>query len=232
MAKNTHYVVWVGRKPGIYLSWAETERQTKGFSGAKFKGFPLLIQAQQALQEGPDGNAPSASFSAPVSMKMDSGASSASDSVQASKKPSYGRPRAPYLAVDAAYSHKTKLVEWRGVLVTATGQKEVFRSKPYDGGSANVGEYLAIIEGIEWIGNNMQIGSYLPIYSDSLNAQSWVRRKAHASTVSACDAIKQMLAKADSLLQAGLYGLVKKSNPIFDWKTSQWGEIPADFGRK
>lgn len=33
------YVVWNGRKPGIYTSWEECKEQVHGFSGASFKSF-------------------------------------------------------------------------------------------------------------------------------------------------------------------------------------------------
>lgn len=48
MAKNVAYVVWVGRSTGIFTSWAECEKQVKGFPGAKFKGFPALALAEHA----------------------------------------------------------------------------------------------------------------------------------------------------------------------------------------
>lgn len=39
MEKKKFYAVKVGRKPGIYGTWSETEEQVKGFSGAKYKSF-------------------------------------------------------------------------------------------------------------------------------------------------------------------------------------------------
>lgn len=43
---NKYYAVAVGRQPGIYRSWTETEKQVKGFKGAKFKSFKTLDEAQ------------------------------------------------------------------------------------------------------------------------------------------------------------------------------------------
>lgn len=34
-----YYAVKIGKKPGIYTSWPETQKQTHGFPGAKFKSF-------------------------------------------------------------------------------------------------------------------------------------------------------------------------------------------------
>jgi ribonuclease HI len=62
VAKQKFYVVWRGRKPGIYTSWAEAEQQVKGVAGARFKSFPSRGEAEAALQAGPrPGRGPSAS---------------------------------------------------------------------------------------------------------------------------------------------------------------------------
>jgi len=51
MAKNKFYAVAVGRTPGIYQSWADTQQQIKGFSGPVFKGFPTRVEAEYYLKE-------------------------------------------------------------------------------------------------------------------------------------------------------------------------------------
>jgi hypothetical protein len=48
-AKRKWYVVWKGRAPGIYTTWADCEAQVKGFGGAQFKAFESQREAQQAL---------------------------------------------------------------------------------------------------------------------------------------------------------------------------------------
>lgn len=53
MAKQKFYVVWRGRRPGIYTSWTEAEQQVKGVAGARFKSFPSRGEAEAALQSGP-----------------------------------------------------------------------------------------------------------------------------------------------------------------------------------
>lgn len=47
MAKQKYYVVKIGKQPGIYRTWAETEAQVKGFSGASYKSFGTLEEAEQ-----------------------------------------------------------------------------------------------------------------------------------------------------------------------------------------
>jgi ribonuclease HI len=51
MAKKKFYAVAIGRTPGVYESWPECERQTKGFRGARFKSFPTKILAHAFIDE-------------------------------------------------------------------------------------------------------------------------------------------------------------------------------------
>ncbi|AJD93133.1 ribonuclease H (plasmid) [Jeotgalibacillus malaysiensis] len=44
-SKAKFYAVLAGHKPGIYLTWAECQEQTKGFKGAKYKSFPTREEA-------------------------------------------------------------------------------------------------------------------------------------------------------------------------------------------
>jgi len=46
-----YYVVFEGRKPGIYTSWQECEAQVKGYSGQKFRLFSDEATARNALKE-------------------------------------------------------------------------------------------------------------------------------------------------------------------------------------
>ncbi len=45
MAKKKFYAVRVGKKPGVYKTWAECQSQTKGVSGASFKSFGTIEEA-------------------------------------------------------------------------------------------------------------------------------------------------------------------------------------------
>lgn len=49
------YVVWVGKEPGIYNTWPECEKQTKGVSNAKHKKFKSYVEAKQAYDNPPPG---------------------------------------------------------------------------------------------------------------------------------------------------------------------------------
>lgn len=42
------YVVWQGRKPGIYRDWPSCQQQVDKFPGAKYKSFPTQAEAEKA----------------------------------------------------------------------------------------------------------------------------------------------------------------------------------------
>ena len=66
---SKYYVVWKGRKPGVYRTWAECQAQVNKFAGAKFKSFPTAEEAEAAFNGGPA--APSNAGSAAVPAKRE-----------------------------------------------------------------------------------------------------------------------------------------------------------------
>src|SRR5690625_5877814 len=54
MAKQKYYVVWAGRKTGIFTSWDACESQVNGFKGARFKSFPSKAEAEAAFKADPE----------------------------------------------------------------------------------------------------------------------------------------------------------------------------------
>ena len=140
-----------------------------------------------------------------------------------------GNPAPPYildsLAVDAACSGNPGRMEYRGVLVR-TGQ-QIFHVGPLEQGTNNIGEFLAIVHGLAL---QEKQGTSLPIYSDSVNAQLWVRQgicKTKLEETSANAPIFDLIRRAEDWLRTHTFRL-----PIYKWETKLWGEIPADFGRK
>jgi ribonuclease HI len=47
-----YYVVWSGRKTGVFTDWATTHALVDGHPGAKFKAFPTRGEAEQAFRAG------------------------------------------------------------------------------------------------------------------------------------------------------------------------------------
>ncbi len=54
MTKKKYYAVKIGRKPGIYQTWAECEEQVKGIGGAVYKGFLDMESAEKYMQNSED----------------------------------------------------------------------------------------------------------------------------------------------------------------------------------
>lgn len=48
MKSRKYYVVWKGRRAGIFTTWAEAEAQVKGFAGARHKAFNTRAEAEAA----------------------------------------------------------------------------------------------------------------------------------------------------------------------------------------
>ena len=75
-----------------------------------------------------------------------------------------------------------------------------------------------------------QKGFDMPIYSDSVNAIGWVKQKECKTKLprdSKTEQLFLLIERAEKWLRENTY-----STPILKWETRQWGEIPADFGRK
>lgn len=49
MAKKKYYAVKIGKKPGIYETWTECEMQIKGISGAIYKAFATMGEAEKFI---------------------------------------------------------------------------------------------------------------------------------------------------------------------------------------
>ncbi|KAJ2712077.1 hypothetical protein H4R19_002940 [Coemansia spiralis] len=67
-AARSYYAVRVGRRPGVYHTWAECKAATDQFPGAVFKKFPLLADAQ-AFSAQPAGSSNSSGDAAPYSIR-------------------------------------------------------------------------------------------------------------------------------------------------------------------
>lgn len=128
------------------------------------------------------------------------------------------------LCVDAACSGNPGPMEYRGVHMPSG--RQVFHFGPIQG-TNNIGEFLAIVHGLALM---KQKGISMPIYSDSKTAQTWVRNRKAKTTLERTPETAEALdlvARAEAWLRQN-----PVSVPIEKWDTDNWGEIPADFGRK
>jgi len=204
MPKKKYYVVWKGKKTGIFETWAECKLQIENFTGALYKSFENEQEAIKALTGKPNKY-----IGKP---KQKTGLSA-------------GKPLLKSISVDAACSGNPGVLEYQGV-ETASG-KQLFHVGPFEEGTVNLGEFLALVHGLAFLKKRKL---EIPIYSDSVTAIKWVRDKKIKTTLERTPKTEELFKLVDrgiNWLQTNTY-----SNPVLKWKTASWGEIPADFGRK
>jgi len=209
--KQKYYVVWKGNKPGVYTTWEECKKQVHGFKAPVFKAFQNKEIAEKAYTENPRKYMGD-NYIEPVMLKK----------YQNSK---IGSPIKNSLSVDAACSGNPGALEYQGV-DTANG-KLIFHQGPFPLGTVNIGEFLALVHGLALLKKQ---NNAMPIYSDSITAMSWVRKKAIKTNLERNAKTEELFKMVDRALI-----WIKSNtweNKILKWETRVWGEIPADFGRK
>lgn len=205
--KQKFYVVWAGFKPGIYKTWEDCQKQVVGFDRAKYISFKTQQEAEEAFDQSYETVRDLKGKKDLFALKTDS------------------KPILKSIAVDAACKGNPGALEYRGVF-TASGTP-IFDRGPYKMGTVNIGEFLAIVLALAWLKKEKL--DY-PIYSDSITALSWVRKKRVNTKLKWTQKnleLRSAVLKAVEWLKHNSY-----SNPILKWDTQEWGEIPADYGRK
>jgi len=203
--KKKYYVVWKGKKEGIYDSWEACQEQVKGIADAKFKAFESLQEAQRAYR------------------------ASYQDFIGKNKKNIPKKANLPFsecICVDAACNMQTGNMEYRGVHYPSG--KLLFHQKGFQDATNNIGEFLAIIHALAF---QKQHQTNLPIYSDSKTALSWLKHQKCRTEQKRTPNNKnvfELIARAEKWLTENDYSQI----PVLKWDTENWGEIPADFGRK
>ncbi|MDQ3141380.1 MAG: ribonuclease H family protein [Bacteroidota bacterium] len=204
--KQKYYVVWQGHTPGIYTDWTDCLLQVKGYQNAKYKAFESKEDAEDAFALGDFGTSPKKKKSSLTDWRK------------------YVAERS--IAVDAACSGNPGNMEYRGVDIY--GGNLLFHVGPLKEGTNNIGEFLAIVHALALLKKNGDTKS--AIFSDSRTAISWIKRKKPNTKLTFTyknKPIQDLLIRAEYWLNHNTF-----KNPIEKWDTENWGEIPADFGRK
>ena len=202
-----YYVVWEGRQKGVFSSWDICKESVQGFQGAVYKSFESYEEAKYAFESYSKKDVYKQNIK--TGLKPPKNAVIIQDSI----------------AVDAACSGNPGLMEYRGVYVK-TGQ-ELFHMGPFKDGTNNIGEFLAIVHGLAYL---KQRNIQLPLYTDSVTAMSWIRKKMCNTKLdeTAHNAqLFELIDRGENWLKSNTF-----STQILKWETQDWGEIPADFGRK
>lgn len=209
--KKKYYTVWKGHHTGVFESWDDCKAQITNFEGAQYKSFSTFEAAKKALK----GNYKDYIGK---SKKITSELSEA----QLKK---IGQPNYNSIAVDAASSGNPGKMEYRGV--DTKTKKQLFIQGPFEEGTNNIGEFLAIVHALAFLKKK---NSNRIIYTDSKTAISWVKNKNCNTKLQRTDKNKpvfDLVDRAIEWLKTNTYNTV-----IVKWETKAWGEIPADFGRK
>lgn len=148
--KKKYYVVWQGRKPGVYDNWDICKEQIFGFDNAKYKSFPTLQEAEEAFKTKSSGS---------IKFKQ-----TGSDLISR-------RPTEESISVDAACSGNPGVMEYQGVF---TQSKQLIFHKKFTHGTNNIGEFLALVHALALVKQN---GWNYHIFTDSMTALAWVRDK-------------------------------------------------------
>jgi len=192
----------------VFSSWQECSAQVTGFTGAEYKSFEDRAAAEKAFlapyEDFKGKHIPSLS---PQMMEI------------------IGKPVAESYCVDASCIGYPGPLEYR--CVHTTTKKQLFHQGPFEYGSNNIGEFLAIIHALALFKKQ---GVGLPIYTDSETALIWVKNKKCKTKLPQDKKnapIFELITRAEDWLNKNEY-----SNELLKWVTDAWGEIPADYGRK
>lgn len=209
--KKKYYTVWQGHKTGVFESWNICKKQITDYQGAQYKSFPTLKAAKEALEGNYfDYIGKNKSFKSELTNEQ-------------LKK--IGQPNYNSISVDAASSGNPGIMEYRGV--DTKTKKQLFIQGPFEQGTNNIGEFLALVHGLAILKKN---NSDRILYTDSKTAMSWVRKKNCNTKLERNIKNKpvfDLVDRAIDWLKNNSYKTV-----IVKWETKAWGEIPADFGRK
>jgi ribonuclease HI len=208
MPGKKYYVVWKGKKTGVFESWKECEAQIRGVKGARYKSFAGREEALDAYGG-----------------KWEDHIAAKRVSNLRVSNPRVGNPVWESWSVDAACSGNPGAMEYRGV-DTKTG-RQLFHQGPFPLGTNNIGEFLGIVHALALLKIN---NSDLPVYSDSRIALKWVKDKTIKTKLprnAKTQALFNLIDRAVLWLENNEY-----PNLLLKWETENWGEIPADFGRK
>lgn len=208
--KKKFYVVWKGKHSGIFKTWDDCKAQITGYKGAQYKSFSTFAEAKKAFNRNYSEYAESKSKVRKLTQE---------------ELLKYGTPNYHSISVDAASSGNPGVMEYQGV--DTKTKKLLFKQGPFEQGTNNIGEFLALVHGIAYLKERK---SDRVLYTDSRIAMGWVRKKT-------CNTKLQETAK-----NAALFDMIRRAikwlkendynTPIVKWETKAWGEIPADFGRK
>lgn len=154
MAAKKYYGVKIGNNPGVYESWEDCEKQVKGYTNAKFKGFLTEKEANEYVY-GAESSKPDAR--------------NAVDNIADNNGNHYD------IFVDGSYSDRKKQYSWGFA---------VYRGSEYIRGAGGLGknpdaissrniagELEAVIEAVKWAEDQNIVS--VTIHHDYIGISKW-----------------------------------------------------------
>jgi ribonuclease HI len=212
--KQKFYVVWKGRKTGIFTTWEQASAQVNGFPGAQYKSFTTRAEAEAAFKAGHALREQQAEYRTAPQARW-----------KQLRLLGIEPPILPSYCADAASGGNPGVMEYRAVK-TESGEL-VFARGPFPEGTNNIGEFLGIVETLILLHD---VKDSLPVYSDSRNAIAWVSVKQCKTQLLPSEQNADLFERihyAEAWLRSHTY-----PNKVLKWRTEEWGENPADYGRK
>jgi ribonuclease HI len=209
--KKKYYTVWKGHHTGVFETWNDCKAQITNFEGAQYKSFETFEAAKHALKNN---------YFDYIGKKIEFKSALSTEQLKKIGLPNYNS-----IAVDAASSGNPGVMEYRGV--DTKSKKQLFIQGPFEEGTNNIGEFLAIVHGLAFLKKH---DSDKLIYTDSKTAISWVKKKTCNTKLERNpknEKLFELVDRAINWLKTNNY-----KTTIVKWETKAWGEIPADFGRK
>jgi ribonuclease HI len=240
------YVVWHGHQPGVFKTWKDCQARILDFPNARYKSFPTEAEALEAFDNGPSTMAtirgPQNRFQhKPESFQLHPNQTpvrkaSTNTGKRQDKRPRQNhrkrlqpitdRPIPNALVVDGACNLQTGNFEFQGLYLH--DRRTAFKSPVLPLGTNNLAEFLGLVAGLRHVAD---AGLDCVVYSDSITALAWVRRRAHK-----CAAVHNGLVTPEvAQITEDAIDWLKSATRLpacLKWETRHWGENPADYGRK
>jgi ribonuclease HI len=136
-----------------------------------------------------------------------------------------GQPIEESYGVDASCTGNPGPVEYK--CVHTTTRQPIFRQGPFENGSNNIGEFLAMAHALALFKKRNITAA---VYSNSETAHVWIKNKIDKTKLPRDEKNAptfDLIARTEDWLGQNEY-----SNDILKWDTDARGDIPADYRRK
>jgi ribonuclease HI len=148
MKNNKYYVVWKGINIGVYDNWNDCKKQVNGFSGAKYKSFDSLEEANKAFNEYSEFPNTNPEF----------------------ERPSPYSTKAFIVNGNCPDNFGEMSYQWN----LSTSTNNVKKKQLPIIGTKNIADFIAIIDLIKL---SKKVKCNLPIYTNSKTVKNWILNK-------------------------------------------------------